>query len=107
MIRPKVAATVAPTNMTTRKGGFQPIVADAAFDIMAATYAPEPRKAIYPRSSKPARPTTILRPIAVAAKMITCVAIDILASDPSWVNGKRKATTKAAKVKTLRLRWAT
>ena len=38
----------------------------------------------------------MFRPSAVAAKISTWVAIDMLASEPSWVNGKRNATTKAA-----------
>ena len=49
-----------------------------------------------PRSSRPARPTTMFRPRAVAAKIRICVAIDMLASEPSWVNGKRNATRNAA-----------
>ena len=38
----------------------------------------------------------MFRPSAVAAKIRICVAIDMLASEPSWVNGKRNATRKAA-----------
>ena len=44
-------------------------------------------------------------PMAVPAKMITWVAIDMFASEPSWVNGKAKATTKADRISTLRCRW--
>ena len=32
----------------------------------------------------------MLRPIAAAAKMITCVAMDMFASEPPWVNGKQE-----------------
>ena len=46
----------------------------------------------------------MFRPIAVAAKMITWVAIDMLASEPPWVNGNRNATTKADRISTLRCR---
>ena len=62
---------------------------------------------MYPRSSRPARPTTMFRPIAVAAKMITWVAIDMFASEPSCVNGNRNATTNAARISTLRCRCET
>ena len=44
-------------------------------------------------------------PMAVAAKMITWVAIDMFASEPSWVNGKAKATTKADRISTRLCRW--
>ena len=49
----------------------------------------------------------MFRPIAVAAKMITWVAIDMLASEPPWVNGKAKATTKADRISTRLCRWET
>ena len=38
----------------------------------------------------------MFRPRAVAAKIRICVAIDMLASEPFWVNGNRNATRKAA-----------
>ena len=46
-------------------------------------------------------------PIAVAAKMRIEVAIDMLASEPPWVNGKRNATANAPRVMTCRCRWET
>ena len=61
---------------------------------------------MYPRSSRPARPTTMFRPSAVAAKMMTWVAIDMFASEPPWVNGNRNATTKAPSMSTRRWRAA-
>ena len=47
----------------------------------------------------------MLSPIAVVAKMSTCEAIDMFASDPSWVKGNANAVMKAARVRT-RLFWA-
>ena len=46
----------------------------------------------------------MFRPIAVAAKIRIWVAIDMFASEPCWVNGNRNATTKAARMSTLRCR---
>ena len=48
----------------------------------------------------------MFRPRAVVAKMSTWVAMDMFASDPFWVNGNRKATAKAPRVMTRRLRCA-
>ena len=61
---------------------------------------------MYPRSSRPARPTTMFSPIAVTAKMMTWVAIDMFASDPPCVKGKRNATTNAPSMRTRRCRAA-
>ena len=44
----------------------------------------------------------MLRPIATAAKTRTLTAIDMLASEPSWVNGTANATTKADSVRAWR-----
>ena len=46
-------------------------------------------------------------PMAAAAKMITCVAMDMFASEPPWVKGNKKATTKAARISTFLCRWDT
>jgi hypothetical protein len=43
----------------------------------------------------------MLRPIAAAAKMITCVAMDMFASEPPWVKGNKNATTNAARISTF------
>ena len=43
----------------------------------------------------------MFRPIAAAAKIRIWVAIDIVASEPSWVNGNRNATTNAARISTF------
>ena len=49
----------------------------------------------------------MFRPIAVAAKTSTWVAIDMFASEPFWVNGNRNATRKADSVSTFLCRCAT
>ena len=42
----------------------------------------------------------MFRPIAVAAKMMTWVAMDMLALDPPCVNGKANAAMKVARSRT-------
>src|SRR5665647_3910160 len=96
MMRPSNEETQPLMRTVTMNGGCQLMCEYNEPDKTADVKAPAPRNAMYPRSRSPTSPTTMFRPSAVAAKISTCVAIDMFASDPFWVNGKTKATKNAA-----------